>query len=608
VVRHAKRLAEALHAPWIALQVEQPGRPIDGGSAMALASQLDAELEAIVGRDPIGAVLALAQKRNVTQIVVGRSTPTLWRRLTGRTLSQMLLRRAPEFALHIVPSARDLDRAAAPLRRPGRHEPISSWMIAASLVGAVIGLGQVLRGVLDHEALGMVFLAAVVGSATLYGLLVGLFAAALGFLSWNFFFIPPLYRLSIESPRDIIAIFVFAGVAAATGALAGRVRAEAYVAQGRIENLRRIAGFSRRLGAPTTEPELLDEIARQAAGLALAAVVLTQVGEDLNIRAAHPPADTMDDAGWAAARWAFVRGDPSGNGTATLPSARWRFQPMRTVRGIVGVLGVRAERGFDSPVLQALSTLADQAAVAIERVRLANEAARSAAHEETQRLRTALLSSLSHDLRTPLTGIRGAAETLRTTWTALDESTRSDLLASIEDDTERMTRFLANIMEMTRLESGEITPRRDPIDLAEVIDAAIARTPGAPEVHVSLPPGETTVTADPALLEQVITNVLDNAVKYSPAGSLITITAEALAAGLTLRIADQGYGISAEDLPHVFDSFYRATRGDRTAPGTGLGLAIARGLVEAMGGSIEAVSPRPDGGPGTVILIRLQRP
>jgi two-component system sensor histidine kinase KdpD len=288
VVRHAKRLAEALHAPWIALQLEQAGRPIDGGSAMALASQLDAELEAIVGRDPIAATLALAQKRNVTQIVVGRGAPTWWGRLTGRTLPNLLVRRAPEFALHIVPLARDADRTPPPARA-GQNPPLLAWVVAALLVGAVIALGQALRGVLDHEALGMVFLAAVVGSATLYGLLVGLFAAALGFLSWNFFFIPPLYRLSIESPRDIIAIFVFAGVAAATGALAGRVRAEAHVAQGRIENLRRIAGFSRRLGAPTTEPELLDEIARQAAGLAVASVVLTQVGEDLNIRAAQPP-------------------------------------------------------------------------------------------------------------------------------------------------------------------------------------------------------------------------------------------------------------------------------------------------------------------------------
>jgi two-component system sensor histidine kinase KdpD len=605
VVRHAKRLAEALRAPLVALHVEQPGAALAGGSALALAAQLDAELEAVVARDVVAAAIELAQKRNVTQIVVGRATRASWRRWLRRSLSQQLLARAPEFALHVVPLARDLDRAA-PIRVKPRA-PIFAWFVAVALVGAVVGVGEALRGLLDHEALGMVFLAAVVGSATLYGLPIGLFSGALGFLSWNFFFIPPLYQLTIEAPRDIIAIIVFAGVAAATGALASRVRAESRVAQARIEGLRRIAGFSRRLGAPTSEPELLDEIARQAAGVAGAAVVITQMGEDLNIRASEPPADTMDDAGWAAARWAFARGDPTGNGTGTLPSSRWRFEPMRTLRGNVGVLGVRSERGLDAPALQAISTLADQAAVAVERVRLANEAARTAAQAETQRLRTALLSSLSHDLRTPLTGIRGAAETLRTSWASLDETTREDLLRSIEDDTERMTRFLSNIMEMTRLESGEITPRRLTVDLAEVVDAAIARTPGPPEVFVSLPPGQTTVAADPALLEQVLVNVLDNAVKYAPPGSPITISAEAAPLTTTLRIADQGFGIAENDLPHVFDSFYRALRGDRTAPGTGLGLAIARGLVDAMGGSIDAISPRPDGSPGTVIVLRLPR-
>jgi two-component system sensor histidine kinase KdpD len=158
---------------------------------------------------------------------------------------------------------------------------------------------------------------------------------------------------------------------------------------------------------------------------------------------------------------------------------------------------------------------------------------------------------------------------------------------------------------MTRLESGEITPRRVAVDLAEVIDAALARTPAKPEVFVMLPPGQTTTQADPALLEQVLVNVLDNAVKYAAPGSPITISAELAPGGLILRIADHGFGISEADLPHVFDSFYRATRGDRTAPGTGLGLAIARGLTEAMGGAIDAVSPRPDGTPGTVIVLRL---
>jgi len=286
---------------------------------------------------------------------------------------------------------------------------------------------------------------------------------------------------------------------------------------------------------------------------------------------------------------------------------------MGTARGPIGVVGVRPEGDIDPPRQQVLTALVDQAAVAVERVRLANDAARSAAHSETQKLRTALLNSLSHDLRTPLAGIRGAAGTLRESWEALSAETRTDLLGSIEEDTARMTRFLANIMEMTRLESGEIVPRIVPVALTDVLEAAIARVPGLGQAgqHLlsNLPDDLPRVAADPALLEQVVVNILDNAMKYAPAGGFVRVSATPYVDQVLLSVADEGVGIAPEDLPHVFDSFYRAKRGDRVAPGTGLGLAIAHGLMEAMGGSIEAISPRPDapaeGAPGTVIQLRL---
>jgi two-component system sensor histidine kinase KdpD len=608
VVRQARRLAEVLRAPWIVLHREAPDSA-NARPAMAMALQLGAEIET-AGGDLVRAALAIARKRNVTHIVMGRGRPPLWRRLTGRTLSQALLRQGGDFSLHVVPA---LPRAVAPRRlavpRRGIVPTALPWVVTAALVASVIGIGEMLDRLVPAEAWGMVFIAAVVASATLYGLGVALFAAALSFLSWDYFFLPPRLTLTIGSTRDLIALAVFLGVATVTGGLAGRVRRESKAAQGRIEGLRRIAQFSRQLGAPTTEPELLEEIARQAAGIAQAAMVLTPVGEDLNIRAAVPPADTMDEAGWAAARWAFSRQEETGRGTGTLPSSSWRFMPMRTVRGMVGILGVRAgEEKFDPSTMQTLAALADQAAVAMERVRLANEAAQSAAQAETQKLRTALLSSLSHDLRTPLAGIRGAAETLRGAWSALAPPTREDLLRSIEEDVARMTRFLVNIMDMTRLESGEIVPRRVAIDLREVVQAAITRVPPDVPVAIDLPDGLPPPSADPALLEQVLVNLLDNAVKYAPSGSLVRISAALSGRSVAIEVADQGIGIPAEDLPHVFDSFYRARLGDRVTPGTGLGLAIAKGLTEAMGGTIAVQSPRPDtpadNPHGTVLTLR----
>jgi len=336
--------------------------------------------------------------------------------------------------------------------------------------------------------------------------------------------------------------------------------------------------------------------------------VLTGEDPDLMISAAEPATESLDEGAWAAARWAFQHGEPTGHGTSTLPSTSWRFTPLQTVRGRLGVLGVRREADLDAAEMQAMEALVDQSAVALERVRLAADAARAAASEDTQRLRTALLASLGHDLRTPLAGIQGAAGTLRTAWDSLTPETRADLLASIEQDVGRMARFLANIADLTRLESGQIRPRLTAVPVAEVVEAAVSRL--ADPLHVAtFVPADIIVRADASLLEQVLFNVLDNAVKYSPLGAFVRVRGEAVGGDARIAVTDEGVGIPPEDLPHVFDSFFRVSRGDRTAPGTGLGLAIARGLVEAMGGRIEAQSPSPDapriGFPGSVITIRL---
>jgi two-component system sensor histidine kinase KdpD len=608
VVRQAKRLADALHAPWIALHVERRDGPELARPALEMAAQLGASVEIRAGGGLVAATLDMARACNVTHLVIGRGAPTLWRRLFGRTLASRLVSDGPEFSLHVVPVG------SRPSRRRVRALPRGwlPWALSTLMVAAVLGAGELLHPWLEHEALGMMFLAAVVGAATLWGLVIALYAAALSFGAWNFFFIPPIGTFSISEPRDVIALIVFAGVAGATGWLASRVRGEAAAAQGRIQSLRRISAFARRLGEPGVEADLLPEVARLAAEIAAPSVVLIAEGEDLNIRAAVPASlDTMDDGSWAAARWAFAKSEQAGRGTATLPSSAWRFMPLRTARAKLGILGVRPATGLDQPEIQALLTLADQSAAAVERVRLAAAAARTEAQAETQKLRTALLNSLSHDLRTPLTGIRGAAGSLRTSWDMLPPEVRTDLLASIEQDTVRMTRFLSNIMDMTRLETGEVAPRLEPVALAPLLRHAAARVPGVADVTFDrldeLPPA----LADPALVEQVFTNLLENAAKYGPDGGVIVVSGSVSPGVVRVSVSDEGPGIPAEDLANVFGSFYRARRGDRTVPGTGLGLAIARGLTEAMGGTIEAHSPRPaappGGPPGTLIEVVLRQ-
>jgi two-component system sensor histidine kinase KdpD len=617
VVRQAKRLADALHAPWIALHIERTGG--EGGALVrapiTLAAQLGAELDlrASSDSDLAGSLLDAARSLNATHLVTGRAPSPRWRRLAGRTLSNQLLRRGGDFVLHVVPAP----GTKVPARRARRNVQYGwlAWVAAVALPVGISALGNALRTLLPVEAANMVYLAAVTVVAALWGTRPALLAAVLGLLLWDFFFVPPVYTVTIDQPGDLITAAVFAAVAVLTGSLAGRVRAEVHAAGARIEGLRRITAFSRKLGEPATEPELLAEVARQAAGVAGRAVVLADAdgdpkGDDLAIAASEPPGESLDEGSWAAARWAATRAEPAGRGTGTLPAAQWRFLPLRTVRGRLGVLGVCPASELTDPLLQALEALADQAAVALERVRLAGQAARAEAMEETQALRTALLASLSHDLRTPLTGIQGAAGTLRGSWDALKPETRADLLASIEDDVGRMTRFLANIADLTRLEGGQVKPRLAAVAVAEVVEAAIGRMAEVLSIATDVR-RDLFVQADAALLEQALFNVLDNARKYSPLGSFIRVHAAPAGDQVAIAVADEGVGIPADDLAHVFDSFFRASRTDRTAPGTGLGLAIARGLVEAMGGTVAARSPNPTtpvgGLPGTIITLSLPR-
>ncbi len=605
VVRHAKRLAEALHAPWTALHVERDNTVAGARPALELAAQLGGDVQTRVGSDLVGTTLDLARESNVTHLVMGRAPAPLWRRLTGRTLGYQLLRRAPDFVLHVIP----LPGLSVPRRRARCDEGWVAWAGAGGLVAAVTGLGLALGDVVPGDAMGMAYLASVVAAASLGGLRVALAAATAAFLAWDFFFIPPLYTLTIGNLHDLMALALFAVIAVLSGSLASRVRAEGRAAQARIDGLRRIGTFSRKLGDAATEPELLAEIARQAAATAGDAVVLIGSGDTLESRVAEPPDAVLDEGAWAAARWAWAKQEPAGQGTGTLPGASWRFAPLRTTRARLGVLGTRSPAKLNEPQAQALAALADQAAVAWERVRLAGESARNAAMEETQRLRTALLASLGHDLRTPLTAIQGAAGTLRAGWAKLHEATRDDLLDTIEQDVGRMNRFLTNITELTRLETGQISPALVPVSLREAAEAAAFLVVASPLVSITMSDPEPSAMADPVLLEQILVNVLENAVKYSSPHSLIQVRGSVVGAEACLSIADEGVGVSVDELPHIFDSFFRASRGDRVVPGTGLGLAIARGLVEAMGGRIEAQSPRPDlpigGAPGTVVTIRL---
>lgn len=625
-VRQARRIADAFRASLVALHVERPdGTAGDPGPALRLAEALGAETETVVDTDLPRAILAAARARNVTHLVIGRGRPRLWRRLTGRTLSTTLLRRAADFVLHLVPSQATAARLTMP--PPRRSFPgWLRWVIVPALVLVATGINLALDLRVTEGSLGMVYLAATVAAAVASGPIHGLATAVLSFLLWNFLFIEPRYTLTIDGPQEILGAIVFGLVALLLAGTAGRLGTSVRAAQARIFGLRRLVEFSRRLGAPMDRAATLSLIAEEAQRIAgcPACVLMPLSGEevpglglprerraddtDLLTRAASPSALEPDDTSMAAARWAYAKGRATGWGTDTLPNSAWQFQPLPIAQGIAGLVGLRyADRkeALEPERERALQVLLDQAAVALERADLMEERARGAARAEADALRTTLLTSLGHDLRTPLTGIRGSLETLRTMGDALSPAARADLILTAEEETARLGRFANNILDMVRLESGQVTLHPEALDLPSAIEAAAERVQHATgrRVERRIDPYLPTPTLDPVLFGQILANLLDNALKFSGPEGQVAIAAWREGANVAVSIEDDGPGIPREDLNRIFDPFFRASRTDRIAAGSGLGLAIARGLARALGGGITADSPVLDS-KGTRVTVR----
>ncbi|WP_431305527.1 ATP-binding protein [Sediminicoccus sp. BL-A-41-H5] len=626
ILQQARRLADALHAPLLALHVEQPGQAEDPGPGIALAQQLGAETEITTATDLPATIVAHARARRATHIVLGRRTMPWWRSLLGHRLIAALASAAPEFTLHVVPSP-----VAAPGPSPARAWPgWVSWLAVPLLVGGATLACMVLDGMVPDAAFGMVYLAAIVAIAALAGPVHAGAGAVLSFLVWNFLFLPPRHTLAIASAQDVLGAVVFGAVAALLAGTTGRLGRNVRAAAARLAALRRLAALSRRLNAQASIAELqvavVEEAARLSSGPACLLLPLdealeaslpgqflrgTQGASEPVLRAAYPTEVTPDEGAMAAARWAMAQGRPAGRGTATLPASAWRFLPLAAQRDgqtiTLGLLGLRPVMDAPDPEAdRAIAALLDQAAVALERARLAETAAQARARGQAEALRTALLTSLGHDLRTPLTAIRGAAETLRTSGEALSPATRADLLASIEEETTRLARWMSAILDIVRLETGQVTPRREPVELAAAVEDAAAhaeQTHAGRVVRREVPADLPQARLDAALLDRVLENLLDNALKYSAPAGRVLLAARQEGREVILVVEDDGIGIAREALPHVFDAFYRAARSDSIAAGSGLGLSICRGLVGAMGGRIQAESPI-EAGRGTRITLR----
>ncbi|MCW6510844.1 sensor histidine kinase KdpD [Lichenifustis flavocetrariae] len=622
VVRACGRLASGLNAPWVAVTLERTGAEIVAPATlqridetMRLAERLGADTARLAGRDLPDEILRYARRENITQIVIGRSSAGFWARLKGHSLSGTLLRRASDVAIHVIIGPEASARRRPAWGWPDRTTFAIGFSAAFGSVAAATLLAELGSRWLQRPSLSMIFLAAVLGCAVTVGQWPAIVAAILSFFAYNFFFIPPVYTFTIAEPHEVLALGIFLLVAVIAGGLTGRVRDQSQAARTRVTTIQALYDVSRKLSGAISLDDVLWIIARQAAQ-AIGGQVVILLGEggktaaDLMIRAAFPPEDELGAAEWAAARWAFDHIESAGWRTGTLPNALFRFQPIRTSAGIVGVIGyMPAARGqaLSAETERVLGALLDQGTLAIERASLVAESRRNETLAERERLQTTLLSSLSHDLRTPLASILGSVTSLRGYGGQMSEADRDDLMAAIEEEARRLARFVSNLLDMTRVESGVLDLKRDWVDVTDVVRAAVARAekafPGR-TTRVMVEEGLPLVRGDPLLLQQALFNLLDNADKYSQSGSATTVRATMGIGDVTITVEDEGCGIPAADLVRVFEKFARVTDGDRRPPGTGLGLAVAQGVVDAMGGSIRAESPA-TAGKGTRIVIHL---
>ncbi|MGB6322580.1 MAG: DUF4118 domain-containing protein, partial [Xanthobacteraceae bacterium] len=472
--------------------------------------------------------------------------------------------------------------------------PYGAALVAVAVALALAELIQAWIGATNSD---LVFLTAVVTMAVRFGLWPSLFASVASALAYNFFFLPPIYTFTIADPHNVTAFGFFTLVAVIVSSVAARGRTQAVATMERARTTESLYAFSRKLAGAGTLDDVLWATAYQTAlMLKVRVVLLLPERGTIAVKTGYPPEDILDDADIAAAKWAWENNRVAGRGSDTLPGAKRLFLPMHTGRGAIGMMGIDSDK--PGPLLtpdqrRLLDALADQGALAIERVRLVEEMDRVERNAETERLRSALLTSISHDLKTPLAAVLGSAGTLRDLAEKLSAGEKAELLGTIIDESERLNRFIANLLDMTKLESGAIAPNVALHDLGEIVGSALRRASrilARHEVELDLAPDLPMLELDAVLFEQVLFNILDNAAKYAPAKTTIRIQAWRDGGTVSLRVIDEGSGIPPADIEHIFDKFYRAQKTDQVRAGTGLGLAISRGFVEAMHGTIVAAN------------------
>jgi two-component system sensor histidine kinase KdpD len=624
LLRTAKRMAAAFGADWLAVAVQTRGE--GQGAALVrervaqhlrLAEQLGAEVHTLVGGNVADTIVEFARSRNVTKIVVGKTAQAWWKRFFLGTVVDQLLERSGDIDVYVIRGEGEAP-ARTPVGSTPRRSPVV-WRhyLVTGVVVAVCGLVGWLSHALKHSEANivMVFLLGVAWVAARYGRGPAIAASVASVLAFDFFFVEPYLTFNVNDVQYLLTFAAMLFIGIVISALTARLKEQLRSAQ-QLE--RRTAALFRltKQMSEVAGPEFLIRNAGQQLGEIFGGETVIFVREGSNpsvLRYGQETTVARHEPNLAVAHWVAEHDQPAGAGTDTLPSATALFVPLIGSQRTVGAVGVRpadAERFHDPEQRRLLETCASLIALSLERDQSVLEAHEAQLQVQAEQLRNSLLSSVSHDLRTPLAAIAGASSSLLSD--SLPDNSKRELLQSIVDESHRLNRLVENLLDMTRLQAGGVALNKQWHVLEEIVGSARSRVRDAlagHEVRVSIPADFPLVHVDGLLLEQAFVNLLENAARYTPPGSRVEITAQCKLGPVVIRVADDGPGLPPGAEARVFEKFFRGT--DNGAPdrrrGVGLGLAICQSVLEAHGGTIEARN-RPAGGVEFVMSLPYEAP
>jgi two-component system, OmpR family, sensor histidine kinase KdpD len=616
LVRSARRLAFQLGAEWYAVYVDTPGTKLATDqqnrltSTLRLAEKLGARIITLRRDSVVPAINEFAAENKITKMVVGNPQKRSWRNPFAGSLVNKIIAQNPSYDLYVVGGSADFETPEQSQKE--KKQPRLNWRGYALGLGLVVLatlIGELGKQILAPTVTILIFLLCVVITAIVGGLGPSILTAILGVLAFDFFLIPPYLSLDISDAEYLFAAIVLLGIGIVVSYLTSRIRQQTEIATQRERQTAALFDLSRELAVSSDLETYIHAIQERIRKTfkSDSVVFLPDGGQEEKLKAYGDGTESVGENESAAAFWSFQHQKIVGRGTDTLPNDKARYLPLVTARKTVGVIAVQAiDSGTEFTLDQErlLEAYADLAAVAIEGIQLAEEAHSAQILRDTEKLQTALLNSITHDLRTPLVSIIGVLSSLQEEGMNLDDTDKKNLVQVAREEAERLNRLITNLLDESRIEAGALQISKQPSEVQDVIGAAleqIGSRAATHEIKIEIEPELPYLSIDFGLIVQTLTNILDNAIKFSAAGSLIEISARRTITEVVIEVADRGVGVPAQDLTRIFDKFYLVQHPSSLA-GTGLGLSICKGIIEAHGGRISAENRQ---GGGTIMKLML---